>query len=59
VFPGHIVFRNGLGAVRHDYQTVQITAIVAAGQRAQLRYEVIQHMGSNEKQANVEIVDVR
>ncbi|MDA1049730.1 MAG: hypothetical protein O3C40_04515 [Planctomycetota bacterium] len=59
VLPGHIVFRNALGAVLHDYQTVQMTATVLAGQRAEMRYELVQHMGRNEKQANVKIVDVR
>jgi hypothetical protein len=59
LLPGHIVFRNALGAVLHDYQTVQMTATVNGGQRAELRYEVVQHMGRNEKQANVKIVDVR
>ena len=59
LLPGHIVFRNALGAVLHDYQTVQVTATVNAGQRVELRYEVVQHMGRNEKQANVKIVDVR
>ena len=58
-FPGHIVFRNALGAVLHDYQTVQITATVDAGRRAELRYEVVQHMGRNQKQSNVKIVDVQ
>ncbi len=59
LLPGHIVFRNALGAVLHDYQTVQITAKVNAGQLAELRYEVVQHMGRNAKQANVKLVDVR
>jgi hypothetical protein len=59
VLPGHIVFRNALGAVLYDYQTVQITASVNPGRRAELRYEVVQHMGRNQKQANVKIVDVR
>ncbi|HRX77838.1 MAG: hypothetical protein H6821_08000 [Planctomycetaceae bacterium] len=59
LLPGHVVFRNGLGAVLHDYQTVQVTAKVTAGQRAQIRYEVVQHMGRNEKQANVKLVDIR
>ncbi|MBC8356861.1 MAG: hypothetical protein H8E66_33225 [Planctomycetes bacterium] len=59
LLPGHIVCRNALGAKLHDYQTIQMTAKVNAGQRAELRYEVVQHMGRNEKQANLKLVDVR
>ena len=58
-FPGHIVFRSALGAVTHDYQTVQFTAKVPSGRRVELRYEVVQHMGRNEKQANVKLVEVK
>ncbi len=58
-FPGHIVFRSALGAINHDYQTVQFTANIPALTRSELRYEVVQHMGRNQKQANVKIVEVK
>ncbi len=44
VLPGHTVFRSALDATKHDYQTVEFHASVAAGQNANLPCEV-QHMG--------------
>ena len=35
-FPGDVVFRSGLAAKNHDYQTVEYTAAVAAGAKAEL-----------------------
>lgn len=58
-FPGHIVFRSALGAITHDYQTVQFTAKIPSKRRVELRYEVVQHMGRNKKQANVKLVEVK
>ncbi len=46
-FPGDVVFRSGLPAKKHDYQTVEYTAAVAAGAKAELQYEVITHQGRN------------
>ena len=57
--PGHIVFRSVLQAVNHDYQTAKFTARIRPGQRSELRYEVVQHMGRNQKQANLKIVPVK
>ena len=53
--PGHVVFRSGLEAKNHDYQTVEYRADVKAGQKADLFYELIQHQGRNAKQNNVTI----
>jgi hypothetical protein len=53
--PGHVVFRSGLEVKNHDYQTVQYTAHVKAGQRVDLLYEILQHQGRNAKQSNVTI----
>ena len=39
----------------HDYQTVEYTATVKPGEKADLLYEVIQHQGRNAKQNNVTI----
>jgi hypothetical protein len=54
-FPGHVVFRSGLAAKNHDYQTVEYTATVTPGAKADLVYEVVQHQGRNAKQQNVVI----
>jgi hypothetical protein len=53
--PGHIVFRSSLAAKNHDYQTVEYTAAVQPGEKAELKYEVIQHQGRNAKQGNVTV----
>ena len=58
-FDGHVVFRNALGAVSHDFRTVQYTQTVAAGQRRDLLYEVLVHQGRNGKQNNVTIEEVQ
>jgi hypothetical protein len=50
---GHIVFRSSLEAKNHDYQTVEYTAAVKPGEKAELPYEVVQHQGRNAKQNNV------
>ena len=57
-FPGHVVFRSGLAAKSHDYQTIQYVATVKPGQKADLLYEVLQHQGRNAKQANVTVEGV-
>jgi hypothetical protein len=54
-FGGHIVFRSGLSAKNFDYQTVEYTAQVGAGQKVELPYEILQHHGHNAKQSNVTI----
>jgi hypothetical protein len=53
--PGHVVFRSGLEAKNHDYQTVEFRAAVKAGQKENLFYELVQHQGRNAKQSNVTI----
>ena len=52
-FPGHAVFRSSLGATLHDYNTVQYSTELAAGQKAELLYEVVSKEGRNRKQNNV------
>jgi hypothetical protein len=59
IIPGHVVFRNALGATLHDYQTVQFNANVKAGRNAHLTCELVQHMGRNKKQDNIKLVDLR
>ena len=53
--PGHIVFRSSLEAKNHDYQTVEYQARIAAGQKVDLLYELVQHQGRNAKQNSVTI----
>ena len=50
-----MVFRSGLEAKNHDYQTVEYRAAVKAGQKENLFYELVQHQGRNAKQSNVTI----
>jgi hypothetical protein len=57
-FPGHVIFRSGLAAKSHDYQTAEYVATVKPGQKADLLYEVLQHQGRNAKQNNVTVEGV-
>ena len=52
-FPGHVVFRSQLEPVLHDYQTVQFSSSVPAGQKKDLLFEIVSHQGRNAKQNNV------
>jgi len=52
-FSGHAVFRSNLDPVLHDFQTVQFTASVESGKRANLLFEILRHQGHNQKQNNV------
>ena len=54
-FPGDVVFRSGLPVKSHDYRTVQYTATVEAGAKAELLYEIVQRQGHNAKQSHVTI----
>jgi hypothetical protein len=53
--PGHVVFRSKLAAKNHDFQTVEYTATVKPGEKANLLYELLQHQGRNAKQQNVTV----
>jgi hypothetical protein len=52
-FDGDSVFRSGLNPVLHDYQTVQFQTSVAPAGKANLLFELLQHMGRNAKQTHV------
>ena len=54
-FRGHVIFRSELEAKNHDFQTVEYTAAVKPGEKAELLYEIMQHQGHNAKQNNVTI----
>ncbi len=52
-FDGHNDFRSSLSPKLYDFQTVEFNAQVAAGEKKDLRYEVVRHQGRNAKQNNV------
>ena len=52
---GDVVFRSSLAAKNHDFRTVQYTATVKPGEKADLLYETVQHDGRNAKQQHVTI----
>lgn len=53
-FPGHVEFRSALPGVKlHDFQTVQFTTTVPAGEKVDCRFEIVRHQGRNAKQNNV------
>jgi hypothetical protein len=56
VFPGDIDFASETAKL-FDYQTVQFTFDVAAGDKLSWDYSFIQHMGSNTKQNRIQLVD--
>ena len=51
--PGHVVFKSQLEPKLHDYQTVEFTAAVPAGKRADLLFEIVRKQGTSAKQNNV------
>ena len=54
-FGGHAIVKGRLGAKNHDYRTIQYSATVAPRAKADLRYELTVHQGTNAKQENVTI----
>ena len=56
-FGGHVEFRSQLKPTLHDFRTVQFTAQVAAGKKADLAFEIVRHQGRNAKQNNVTLVE--
>jgi hypothetical protein len=54
-YSGDVTFRSRLDPTLHDYQTVQLRATVAPGEKAELLYEVIRREGYNAKQDRVKL----
>jgi hypothetical protein len=52
-FDGHVLFRSDLDPKLHDYRTPQFEATVAAGERRDLKYELVFKQAYNKKQDNV------
>jgi hypothetical protein len=60
VFAGHVDFRSSLSGVKlFDFQTVEFTASVAAGKKADCLFEVLRHQGRNSKQNNITLVNAK
>ena len=55
-YPGDVTFRSRLDARSHDYRSVEFTAEVSAGERKDLKHEVVTRNGYNAKQQRVEVV---
>ncbi len=53
---GHVDFRSALSPVLHDFRTVQYASSVKAGEKKELRFELITHNGHNQKQDNVTLL---
>ena len=56
-YPGDVQFRSQLGAIRHDFNTVQFSAQMPANTQQDLRHEIITRQGYNSQQNQVEIVE--
>lgn len=52
-YEGHITFVSQLEPKLHDYQTVELTAKVEPGEKENLDFTIVQHLGRNAKQNNV------
>lgn len=58
-YDGHVMFRSELKPTLFDYRTVQFTATVDAGKRADLLLETVHRQGRNAKQNNVTLEDAK
>ena len=52
-YEGHVTFVSQLEPKLHDFQTVELTAQVEPGEKKNLDFTVVQHLGTNAKQSNV------
>ena len=52
-YDGHVTFVSDLEPKLHDYQTVELTAKVEPGEKKNLDFTIVQHLGRNAKQNNV------
>ena len=56
-YDGHVTFVSGLEPKLHDYQTVELTAKVEPGEKKNLEFTIVQHLGRNAKQNNVTLAN--
>jgi len=54
-YQGDVVFRSGFFTKLYDYQTVEFTTQVQAGEKQDLQHEVLTRRGKNAKKNNVEL----
>ncbi len=54
-YGGDVLFRSAFPAQLYDYQTVEFTTQIAAGEKRDLIHEVDTRQGKNAKKANVEL----
>jgi hypothetical protein len=52
-YEGHVAFVSRLEPKLHDYQTVELIAQVEPGEKKNLDFTIVQHLGRNAKQNNV------
>jgi hypothetical protein len=52
-YEGHVTFVSRLEPKLHDYQTVELAAQVEPGEKKNLDFAIVQHLGRNAKQNNV------
>ena len=52
-YEGHVTFVSQLAPKLHDYQTVELTSQVEPGEKKNLDFTIVQHLGRNAKQNNV------
>jgi hypothetical protein len=52
-YDGHVSFVSDLEPKLHDYQTVELTAQVDAGEKKHLDFTIVQRQGTSAKQNNV------
>ncbi len=58
-FGGDATFINQIDATSHDFNTVQFATQVAPGESRDLVYELVQRLGSNQKQSRVQITQAK
>jgi hypothetical protein len=56
-YSGDVTFRSKLKAKSHNYRTVEFKADISAGDKRDLKHEVIIRNGYNAKQQRVEVVE--
>jgi hypothetical protein len=56
-YSGDVTFRSQLKAKSHNYRTVEFKAEISAGDKKELKHEVIIRSGYNAKQQRVEVIE--
>jgi hypothetical protein len=56
-YDGHVAFVSVLEPKLHDYQTIELTAQVDAGEKRNFDFTIVQRQGTSAKQNNVTLED--